>query len=159
MYCRLLSRQQFYNQRRISLSEESYFNTFGEFSCWFLLIQLLNTLITLFQELKSRYGQGYNVIIKSKDNTADKSILTGFMRMHFSDAKLEVRHFLIHYSLVFVSWCQIPNLKPDTRDSFNHFRIYVTFLVFLTIYYNWIVLLQYLDTFLIINYALRTQFF
>ena len=36
------------------------------------------------------------MIIKSKDNTADKSILTGFMRMHFSDAKLEVGHFLIH---------------------------------------------------------------
>jgi len=75
------------------------------------------------QELKSRYGQGYNVIIKSLDNTADKSILSGFMRMHFSDAKLEEEHQgMLNYTIpktATVTWSKIFSLLENNKESAN----------------------------------------
>ena len=53
----------------------------------------MNSYFSL-QELKSKYGAGYNVQIKVKFDESghpDTVTLIGFMRLHFPDAKLEVR--------------------------------------------------------------------
>ena len=51
-------------------------------------------MFTLFiQELKSRYGLGYNVQVRVKldeDGNPDNTALCGFMRLNFPDATLEV---------------------------------------------------------------------
>ena len=61
-------------------------------------------MLVEFQELKSKYGAGYNVQVKVKSDgkgQPETTQLQGFMRLHFPEAKLEVITFNLTTSFGF----------------------------------------------------------
>ncbi|XP_063687941.1 phospholipid-transporting ATPase ABCA3-like isoform X2 [Bolinopsis microptera] len=76
------------------------------------------------QELKSKYGAGYNVQVKVKSDSNGQPETTqvqGFMRLHFPEAKLEEEHHgLLQYIIpkaYNVTWAAIFSLLERHKDQ------------------------------------------